>query len=379
MKIGIFETEHFEAAYPLLRLYDNGHNQITIFCYPAAQRQLAFLLGDRSLKYNWVTKPKKQSRRSFIRTIIQEAKAQKLDLLYLNTVSDNYIHYAMLARSLPSTRTVLTVHMINSLFETSKKYKPRKLLHAIGKRILRNTIKEFNVLSQVMVDELGKRLSRDKKIYNIPGGIYEGREPHNKLKHHIHIVIPGSVDIKRRNYAHAITLAELLEKESIPFKMTFLGRFVDVQYEYMLRQMSEPFKKDIMYYADEEIDQPEFDRVLQSADLIFSPTGYSVMDGIKEFYGQTITSGNIADAIRHARPIIVPNTYTVDTLLEQSCIRYSEVKDIVDYIKSLVNNPVKYSHLTHTAVEASKQYTLEKIRERNKELFETNPSPLRSV
>jgi hypothetical protein len=368
MKIGIFETEHFEAAYPLVRLFDNGENEITIFCYPAAQRQLAFLLGDRSLRYNWITKQEDESRRSFIRTIKNEATEKKLDLLYLNTVSDNYINYALLARSLPSTRIVLTVHMIKSLFETSEKYKPRKLLHAIGKRVLRNTIKEFNVLSQVMVSELSQRLGNTKKIYNIPGGIYEGRQPHTTLQGPIHIVIPGSIDLRRRNYQHVITLATFLKKANIPFKITLLGRFYK-EYGNMVRHMIKPFEGLIHYYGDDEIDQPEFDRVLQSADFLFSPSGWSFMDGVNEFYGQTITSGNIADAIRHAKPLIIPNTYTVDAALEQSCIRYAEVEDIGKFIISLLQNPGKYPQLIYATVQASKEYIIEKVRERNKELF----------
>ena len=43
MHVGIFETDHFEAAYPVIRLFDNGENDITIFVYEKSYRQLQFL------------------------------------------------------------------------------------------------------------------------------------------------------------------------------------------------------------------------------------------------------------------------------------------------------------------------------------------------
>src|SRR6185369_13910657 len=116
MKVAIFETEHFEAAYPLVRLFDNGHHEITVFSYPYAKRQLEYMLKDSKDRYHWITKEDNQSRVSFIRTIYREVKKRKIELLYLNTVSDSFQAYAFLVKRLRDIRVILTVHAINSFF-----------------------------------------------------------------------------------------------------------------------------------------------------------------------------------------------------------------------------------------------------------------------
>ena len=44
MRVGVFETTHFEGAYPVIKCFDNGANEITIFCYEESYRQFAQLL-----------------------------------------------------------------------------------------------------------------------------------------------------------------------------------------------------------------------------------------------------------------------------------------------------------------------------------------------
>lgn len=364
MRIALFETEHFEAAYPLIRLFDNGQNEITIFSYPAARQQLEYMLREDASRYHWITKTEEQSRRAFINIIQKEVKKRKIELLCLNTISDNYIFYAKMVALLSNTRVILTIHMINSFFETKEKYSPRKLATAIGKRQLRRFVKEYNVLSQAMVPVLRHKLGRHKKIHNIPGGIFEGKSnPSHSLQNPAHIVIPGSIDSKRRDYEKAFELLELLKKENVPVKMTFLGRFCG-EYGKTILAKSKQWSN-LFYYDENEVDQAEFDRVMQTADLVFTPSViHTIMDGVKEEYGITISSGTMADVIRHAKPLIIPHSLTVDAQIEQSSIRYHTVADIVTYIIMVMQNPELYERLSEAALKTSEEYTVEKLRER---------------
>jgi glycosyltransferase involved in cell wall biosynthesis len=365
MNIGIFETEHFEAAYPLIRLSDDGQNRITVFSYPAAQRQLDYMLKDDAGRHHWVIKKEDQSRRSFIYTIYKEVKKEKIALLYLNTISDNFLFYAIMAVFLPKTRIILTVHTINGFFETRQKYKLHKLVTAIGKKLLRLVVHEYNVLSQAMMPVLRQRLGRNKRIYNIPGGIFEqtAYPPRLTLQDPVHIVIPGSIDSRRRDYEKAFELLALLKRERIAAKMTFAGRFCG-EYGRMIQAKSRQWDN-LSYYEDKEVDQPEFERVLQSADFVFTPSVVdTIMDGVKETYGITISSGSISDVVRYAKPFIIPQSLTVDPPIGQSCIRYATVEDIVSFIRSALENPEEYKKLAETALKASSEYTVEKLRER---------------
>jgi hypothetical protein len=173
MKVAIFETEHFEAAYPLIRLFDKNENQLTVFCYESSYRQLELMLRDRPVACDFIVRKKNQSRISFILTIYRETRKRRIDLLFLNTVTDNFVFYALLPLFLSGTRIILGVHMIHSFFETRKKWKFRRLVRAFGKRMLRSRIREFNVISQVMSPYLREKLPPGKKVHAIPGGIFE--------------------------------------------------------------------------------------------------------------------------------------------------------------------------------------------------------------
>jgi predicted transcriptional regulator len=88
MRVGIFETTHFEGAYPVIKCFDNGANEITIFCYEESYRQFQHLFEGQMEKFSWVVKSQQDSKYKFIYRIYKETKSRKLDLLYLNTISD---------------------------------------------------------------------------------------------------------------------------------------------------------------------------------------------------------------------------------------------------------------------------------------------------
>ena len=85
MRVGIFETTHFEGAYPVIKCFDNGANEITIFCYEESYRQFQHLFEGQMEKFSWVVKSQQDSKYKFIYRIYKETKSRKLDLLYLNT------------------------------------------------------------------------------------------------------------------------------------------------------------------------------------------------------------------------------------------------------------------------------------------------------
>src|SRR5438874_13557504 len=117
MIVGIFETTHFEAAYRLIKLFDNGVNEITIFCYEESYRQLKYLLKDDLHKFKWIVRKQAETKYRFVYRIYTETRKRKLELLFLNTVTDNFILYAWLIRSLKEVRTIVTLHSINNFFD----------------------------------------------------------------------------------------------------------------------------------------------------------------------------------------------------------------------------------------------------------------------
>jgi hypothetical protein len=376
MKTGIFETEHFEGSYPVIKLFDNGKNDITIFTYQSAWEQFKHLFPGEPEKYEWIVKPETRSKYLFIRDMYREIKRKKIELVYLNTISNNFIIYALFVLLLRKTRVILTIHNINSQFEFKPSLSPRRIIRYIGRRMLLSVIKEFNVVGMTLVGPLEERLAKNDKVYCVPGAVFEEtncRQTQPSINDRINIVIPGTVDGRRRDYEQAIALVRLLEQQRVPVTITFLGRFYE-QYGAGILQKIKDLRlvhTRLDYYEFETVAQPEFDRIMNNAHFVFIPSVLTTVieDGVRELYGTTISSGNLFDVIKHAKPFIIPERLKIDAFLERSCFRYSRIEEITGFIIRMRDDMPGYTALLEDALQASRNYTIQKIRERNPGLF----------
>jgi glycosyltransferase involved in cell wall biosynthesis len=375
MRIGIFETDHFEGAYPIIRLFDNGQNEITIFTYEEPYRQFQFLFGEQINRYQWIVKEKEETRYHFMHRLYRETRARQIDLLYMNTISNNHLFYAWLIRRLGKTRIITTLHDINSYFHFKPAFNLRRWIRYIGKRWFIRSVQEFNVVSDTMVDHLKSKLPAHKKVYSLPGAVYEmAAPPVCPLSGTIQIVVPGTVDGRRRHYEIVFELLDACNKQAIPVAVILLGGFYG-EYGQMILEKCRQYTRqhsNLQYYETKLVDQPEFDRVMNEAHLVFTPTVIHTIlfDGIVETYGQSISSGNLFDIIKHAKPFIAPAVLTIPDRLKSSCVPYHNVDDIIALLKKILQDRDYYDQLTKNAEQNSLQYTIEKVRERNRAVFE---------
>ena len=150
MRIGIFETDHFEVAYTLIRLFQLPSNQLTIFSYASSWQQLQMMPGIHQQPIEWVVKKNNQSKAAFIYQLYLHVKKEKIQLLYLETVTDNFIFYAWLVQALPGVRILLTIHDINSYFYFRNNGTIRRWVRNTGKKKLVRAVKEYTVINQTM-------------------------------------------------------------------------------------------------------------------------------------------------------------------------------------------------------------------------------------
>lgn len=374
MTVGIFEIEHFEGSYPVIRLFDNGENTITIFTNRDTYRQFQFLFGDGAGRYQWVVQGENESRHQFIVRMYREVRRRKITLLYLNTISSNFLEYACLVLMLRNTRKVITLHAVNTFFRFKPAFSLRRWVRHIGKRALISVTREFNVVSETMVDHLKQLLPVYKKVYNVPGAVFESgscRQTMPTIKEEIVLVVPGTVDIRRRDYD---IVFQLLEKAThLPLKVVLLGSFAQ-PYGKTIREKclaAATVHPNLYCYDLAVVDQPEFDRVMNEAHFAFTPTVIDtvMVDDIPETYGKSICSGNVFDIIKHAKPYIVPTALTMPHNLHTSAIRYSDVTDIVRALEIIHREPGQYQQMLDRARLNSEQYTIENVRRKNEGLF----------
>lgn len=125
------------------------------------------------------------------------------------------------------------------------------------------------------------------------------------------------------------------------------------------------------FFETDIVDQPIFDREMDEAHFIFIPSVINtvISDGIRETYGLSISSGNIFDVIKHAKPFIVPDLLDIPNDLESSCFKYSTNEDIIVFLESILQNPEEYIVWKEKALQNSRAYTIENIRHKNLSLF----------
>src|SRR5215813_4205436 len=145
MKIAVFEKEHFEGAFPVIKLFDMPGNEVTVITSPATHKRFTDLFKENSNRYSWIILPAK-SKLSFFYSLYKNLKKLRPDILYLNTISDNHLLYATVLRLLNIKRVVITVHDINCLFESRPYRNFRKAVIHKGKKQLVKQADEFNVV-----------------------------------------------------------------------------------------------------------------------------------------------------------------------------------------------------------------------------------------
>ena len=374
MKIAIIEKGHFEVTYTLIQLFDNDRNEITIFIDNQSYEQLAHLLHQKLNRYKWVIQ-KKESNREFIKLMFDQLGNTNFNLIYFNTIADNFIHYAWYIRKLRHKNIVMTLHDCKGFFNYSPSLNIRKAVRFAGKRKLIKIMPAFNVITETLIPFLQKKLHGKKPVFNIPGALFE---PENFVPTKytageiIKIVVPGSVDIRRRNYDLVLDFLKEVKATGLKVSVTLLGSFRKYHSESIYSKCIQQVQSNmnLHIYKEDTVSQKEFDKVIKETHFIWMPLNRfaAVTDGVKEEYGKTISTGNTGDIIRHAKPFFAPSFFAIDTALQKSGYQYSGITEIISKLKTLTT--AEYERLQKEALNASLNYTKDKIIKRNKSLFE---------
>ena len=374
MNIAIIEKGHFEVAYTLLSIFDTGENKITVFIDRPSYHQLSILLQEKTSRYTWIIQGT-ESNRKFIQTLFNHIGSHHFDLLYFNTIADNFIQYAWHINNNDPVKMIMNLHDVNGFFRYRFSWSIRRVVRYIGKRKLIRIIPCFNVLSATLFDHLRQKLPGEKKIFNLPGSFFNpagftGLEYHKQDA--VKITVPGSVDIRRRDYNLVFDLLQEAAKNNVPVIVTLLGGF-SKKFSGAVQSWCRQWLQtagNLRIYETGPVEQDEFDRVMNDSHFIWMPLHSVVIvtDGTREEYGTSISSGNTGDVIRFARPSFAPRHFKLESGLETSCCRYDNVAGLISLLKGL--NTETYKELLTQAVIASGGYTIDKIIEKNKALYQ---------
>lgn len=169
------------------------------------------------------------------------------------------------------------------------------------------------------------------------------------------IVIPGTVNTKRRDYNFVRrVLLELSKKDTIPkIELILLGKPIGSDGRAAIKEimsLSSPFLK--VSFFENTISLQDFDTKMKDADFLFLPLKNEWQYGVvNEIGGLSCISGNIGDMVRFGLPTLVPSSYRLDPELEFLVKRFEEndlersVAMITEFISKKQYNLIKQTTL----------------------------------
>lgn len=378
MKILLLDTQHFEVLQTLIRLFGQFGHRMKVYTTAGSHAQLVPALQGYQADTSWELQAGNESRTRFAMRFAREIRTGLYDLVVLATVADNHLIIAEALRKTPAQRSLLTIHSLNGHFHYSLSTDLKALVRYAGKRQLVKRVNAIHVLGEVVAAEYrriaGRKLA-GKKLFVIPGSIYEpGKFDTARLQEGgpVRLVLAGAIDERRREYNDVFGLLEACRSKGIQVHVTLMGA---VQPDYskavaaqVTRYQSQYDNLDCVGW-DEDVPQEQFDQVIAKSHFIWMPFRQAmvIQDGVREYYGRSMNSGNLGDAIRYAKPFFIPDFIGMDASIREAALAYRTVHDIVGILEKLT--PESYAALQQVSLRASDNFSIGKLTAQNELLF----------
>ena len=157
----------------------------------------------------------------------------------------------------------------------------------------------------------------------------------------LNIVIPGSIDRRRRDYEVVISaIKKALPYLTNPIKIHLLGKPIgsygaDVISKFKQLECDN-FK---MYSFEGFVSQEEFDKIIVESDFLICPLIVENQFRIyKEIYGKSKSCGGIYDMVTNGKLTIFPTTFFVDKEMKKNIDYYDSSESLSKILTEYANN-----------------------------------------
>lgn len=201
----------------------------------------------------------------------------------------------------------------------------------------------------------------NKKSFVIPFNIFEKNKIHIQSNDKYTIVIPGTIDLIRKDLNIIAEATYLLnDNELEKLDIILLGRPISEKDKLFVINWKKKIGSSLTYY-DKFIKDDEFEKVLKNADIIMGTLNVNYQDkyGNQEIYGKSKDTGIEAHAIAYAKPLFVNEDYSVDKYLESTTLKYIDANDCYLKIRALSNKEIVFDF--NDLIRNSENYSLAKL------------------
>ncbi len=368
MNVAIYELDHLELVYPWAQIFGDEKNNVTFIVHEDMKKDIQESLGTHYHHFTWIYKSSEQTYVRFIGAL-QTKLNGVFDLFLVSTVSYRHYDLSRFLESRDIKRLAVNVHSINNLFFSSWSFHLRRTIRHLGKKRLVNKADVFIVSTDAMRQYMHEQGLSDKPIMVIPPVVYEPcvETAENLLT----LTVPGSIDGRRRDYRIVLNAYSRICKQ-YPIKLILAGKPVGIYGRDIInecRRITSDGGKIIFF--DDEIPELVYRKILCETSIIISPVQHVMegRDGIKETYGATKNSGNVQDAIRHGKPIILPQHFKLPYGIESGVVTYTTETDLITTLVKVISDEAVIRELKKNAAANSMNFTIEKMRKKVSGLF----------
>ncbi|MFW6046968.1 MAG: hypothetical protein ACOCP4_04195 [Candidatus Woesearchaeota archaeon] len=284
------------------------------------------LVYEYTTNYSNFKKPHINTYRNY-KELIQESFINFDEIIFLSitfTWKIIFIYYLTRKIKIPYS---IAIHSINSWLKFGKLNFKNLVRFYIKKRIYEKS-KHIIVLSKYQKETLIEIVS--KEIFIIPFKLpVIGLKSVKNSK--FTIVVPGTVDNKKRDYKGILKILDELQSNCI---LILLGKMKDDEIKQKIRE-----NENIIWFNG-FVTQNIFDKYLKQCDIILAPTiqKYTWGSSSTEFYGITKASGAEFDCIKYRKKLLINEFYNIDNFLIKNNIvhRFSDLEDLKNKLDQLI-------------------------------------------
>jgi hypothetical protein len=372
VEIGILEVRrHIPVLHTYMKICKTKNTKVTVFTTKELLARLNKYEFEKE-KFNFVIKKERESISKFLKRV-EKICNKKIDILIVNTIHETIFDLIGYLSFNPKCKKILVVHHINAWLKPHLVFKPFNLVITLDSNISVALIKfilpKFDAISVIykpMKDYILSNFDFNKEIFILPTSIFEKFDDKKEKKNDkLRVVIPGLLQEHRKDFTLVFPALEKLfnqygEKIVLYVAGMPVGSFGRIINEKFRKMEGKGYN---ITTFDDFIPDDEFDKILRNCDIILAPIRIKTRADcqIEEEYGKTVGSGVIYNAIKYAKPIIVPSDFNVLKEFESSTFFYSSSNDIENRLKEMLSNPKKTQILKNEALKNSENFSINNL------------------
>ena len=344
----IYETTHHENLPALLDLCETRFSKVVVFLKEVSYLNVigSGLRGARWPKTQFIVQPSDCPNRVFIRQMFVLLDKRRFSHLHLSTLDNNLLLFALRLCMTGGIQVSLTIHEVNSWFD----YPWRSLrdwTENLAKVILHKRITHYSFFLPAMADALRRRMPKATAEF-IPSRFFQPPPTSSAAEQRrpFTIVIPGSVDANRRDYAFVADFFRIWlpshTPANRPILLVILGdsRSPEATAIVAAFKALESAKFSVLSFSDGYVPESIYEQQLAAADLLWSPLKLHKLGSRNnpEIYGQTTASGLTADLLLNDTPALVPEGLLLPDVFQPALLPYLSAEEVGQLLDKLIND-----------------------------------------